>query len=114
MPENKRGIKSDLARLDAMRDEDIVYDEDSPDMGDDAEYWFNAVRNWNPVRDGFPAKQSVTLRIDEDILDWFKQDGPRYQTRMNWALRVYMDRIQRMRTKATPAKPRRRAASPRR
>lgn len=31
-----------------------------------------------PVR-----KQAVSLRIDEDVLDWFRQSGPRYQSRMN-------------------------------
>ena len=36
------------------------------------------------------AKQAISLRVDEDVLDWFKQSGPRYQTRMNAVLRSYM------------------------
>jgi len=36
-------------------------------------------------------KKQITLRIDEDILEWFKSGGEGYQTRMNDALRSYMD-----------------------
>jgi len=35
-------------------------------------------------------KQAISLRVDEDILAWFKETGPRYQTRMNAVLRCYM------------------------
>ena len=38
-----------------------------------------------------PAKQPVTLRIDEDVLVWFKAQGKGYQTRINKLLRQYMD-----------------------
>lgn len=38
-----------------------------------------------------PAKQPVTLRIDEDVLAWFKSQGKGYQTRINKLLRQYMD-----------------------
>jgi uncharacterized protein (DUF4415 family) len=38
------------------------------------------------------AKRAISLRVDEDVLDWFKQTGPRYQTRMNAVLRSYMAR----------------------
>jgi len=37
-------------------------------------------------------KQAISLRVDEDVLDWFKQTGPRYQTRMNAVLRSYVAR----------------------
>ncbi|MCI0407536.1 MAG: BrnA antitoxin family protein [Acidobacteria bacterium] len=36
------------------------------------------------------AKQAISLRVDEDILEWFRSLGPRYQTRMNAVLRSYM------------------------
>ena len=36
-------------------------------------------------------KQAVSLRIDRDILQWFRRAGPRYQTRMNAVLRSYME-----------------------
>jgi len=38
-----------------------------------------------------PAKASVSLRIDADVLKWFKAQGPGYQTRMNAVLRAFKD-----------------------
>ena len=38
-----------------------------------------------------PAKQPVTLRIDEDVLAWFKAQGKGYQTRINKLLRQYLE-----------------------
>jgi len=37
-----------------------------------------------------PIKKAVTLRVDADVLAWFKKPGPGYQTRMNRALRTAM------------------------
>jgi uncharacterized protein (DUF4415 family) len=39
-----------------------------------------------------PLKRPVTLRLDADVLAWFKKDGRRYQTRINMALRKVMER----------------------
>ncbi len=36
-------------------------------------------------------KQAISLRVDEDVLSWFKAAGPRYQSRMNAVLRSYMN-----------------------
>ncbi|HZV64974.1 MAG TPA: BrnA antitoxin family protein [Telluria sp.] len=36
-------------------------------------------------------KQIVTIRLDVDMLDWFKSAGPGYQTRINQVLREYME-----------------------
>ena len=48
---------------------------------------------WDEAELVVPApKQAISLRVDEDVLDWFKQTGPRYQTRMNAVLRSYMAR----------------------
>ena len=38
-----------------------------------------------------PVKKQVSLRIDEDILEFFKQQGSRYQTKMHAVLRAYVD-----------------------
>jgi uncharacterized protein (DUF4415 family) len=47
---------------------------------------------WTNPKVAWPQpKQLVTLRIDQDILDWFRDGGPRYQTRINVVLRAYMD-----------------------
>jgi len=39
-----------------------------------------------------PIKKPVTLRLDADVLAWFRRDGRRYQTRINGALRGVMER----------------------
>ncbi|HYM75866.1 MAG TPA: BrnA antitoxin family protein [Candidatus Dormibacteraeota bacterium] len=39
-----------------------------------------------------PLKKPVTLRLDADVIAWFKKDGRRYQTRINGALRKVMER----------------------
>lgn len=39
-----------------------------------------------------PLKKPVTLRLDADVIAWFKKDGRRYQTRINQALRKVMER----------------------
>jgi len=39
-----------------------------------------------------PLKKPVTLRLDADVIAWFKRDGRRYQTRINAALRKVMER----------------------
>ncbi len=38
-----------------------------------------------------PAKTSISLRVDQDVLDWFKAQGPGYQTRINAILRAFRD-----------------------
>jgi uncharacterized protein (DUF4415 family) len=35
-------------------------------------------------------KEPISLRVDVDVLDWFRAQGPRYQSRMNAVLRTYM------------------------
>jgi uncharacterized protein (DUF4415 family) len=49
------------------------------------DFWDAAVLV-EPVR-----KQAISLRVDEDVLAWFRQGGPRYQSRMNAVLRSYMN-----------------------
>ncbi len=56
------------------------------------------VRDWAGAKRGMfyrPIKRQLTLRIDADIVDWFKRstgDGKGYQTNINQALREYVDR----------------------
>jgi uncharacterized protein (DUF4415 family) len=38
-----------------------------------------------------PAKASISLRVDQDVLDWFKAQGAGYQTRINTVLRAFRD-----------------------
>lgn len=81
MNASKKSIKSDLPRIDAMNDEDIDYS-DSPETNED--FWKAATVNSPAV------KHQVTLRIDPDIIDFFKARGKGYQTRINAVLRSYV------------------------
>jgi uncharacterized protein (DUF4415 family) len=38
-----------------------------------------------------PSKTSISLRVDADVLRWFKAQGPGYQTRINAVLKAYKD-----------------------
>jgi len=79
---SSRSTKSDLRRVDALKDEDIDYS-DSPALDDS---FFS-----RPLVDWPPRKESVTMRLDADVLAWFKAQGCGYQTRINQLLRRYMD-----------------------
>lgn len=68
-------------KLDNMKDSDINFD-DIPEL-DDAFFKSAQIK--------LPEKQSVTIRMDSDVLDWFKQQGKGYQTRINKLLRSYME-----------------------
>jgi uncharacterized protein (DUF4415 family) len=39
------------------------------------------------------AKVPISLRVDADVLEFFRESGPRYQSRMNAVLRSYMERV---------------------
>jgi uncharacterized protein (DUF4415 family) len=38
-----------------------------------------------------PGKASISLRVDADVLEWFKAQGPGYQTKINAVLRAFKD-----------------------
>jgi uncharacterized protein (DUF4415 family) len=49
------------------------------------------------ARSGLPPsgrKMAISLRLDEEVLEWFRAQGPGYQTRMNAVLRAYMEAAQ--------------------
>ena len=79
---NKKSIKSDLARIDRMRDADIDYS-DIPPL--DRTFLKKATTPWPP------AKRQLTIRLDADVLDWLKGQGRGYQTRINRILRIVME-----------------------
>jgi uncharacterized protein (DUF4415 family) len=41
------------------------------------------------------TKTQLTLRVDSDVLEWYKKQGRGYQTRINMLLRAYMQEHQR-------------------
>ena len=71
-----------------MQDEDIDFS-DIPEVTPEMFARAVVVRKLTPRR-----KAQLTLRIDEDVLEWFKAQGRGYQTRMNLLLRAYMDEVQ--------------------
>jgi uncharacterized protein (DUF4415 family) len=78
--------RTDWNRVDALRDEDIDFRE-APEVP--PEMFARAVvrRGLKPA----PRKAQLTLRVDSDVLDWFRRQGQGYQTKINALLRAYMD-----------------------
>jgi len=77
----KRQSRTDWERVDALRDEDIDFS-DSPKLGPD--FFANAILWPGP-------KKQITLRIDPDVLTFFREHGRGYQSTMNAVLRKYME-----------------------
>ena len=79
--------KSDWARVDAMTDADIEAQmRDDPDWQD-----FKDV-DWSKAVIVYPQpKNAISIRLDQDVVDFFKATGKGYQTRINAVLRHYMD-----------------------
>lgn len=73
--------KTDWKRVVKMADDEI----DTSDIPELDEHFF---KNAKLV---VPQKQPVTLRLDADVLEWFKSQGQGYQTRINNLLRRYME-----------------------
>ncbi len=80
--------QTDFARLDKMKDEDIDYS-DAPAIT--PEMFAKAI-----VRRGLKPrlKKQITLRVDGDVLEWYKKQGRGYQTKINLLLRAYMNEHQ--------------------
>ena len=76
-----KASKTDWKRLAEMEDKDIDTS-DIAELGDD--FFLKAELK-------VPTKQPVTLRLDDDVLTWFKSQGRGYQTRINALLRTYME-----------------------
>lgn len=80
----RRKGKTDWEKLRNLTDEEIEASiANDPDWSDD---W-----NWSDaVLVIPPKKKAISIRVDEDVLDYFKQEGAGYQRRMNAVLRSYM------------------------
>jgi uncharacterized protein (DUF4415 family) len=83
MKKTAKKLAEELEALAAMPDEEIDTS-DIPEISD----WSKAVvgRFYRPV------KETVTIRLDADVLVWLKQEGKGYQTRVNKILRAVMER----------------------
>jgi uncharacterized protein (DUF4415 family) len=86
----KRPSKTDWERVDALSDEEIeraaAADPDAvPVMSE--EEWLSHARWAMPAAGG---KAAVSIRLDRNVLEWFRAQGPRYQSRINAVLRAYV------------------------
>lgn len=85
---DRTGDMTDWARVDALTDADIekavAEDPDAAPLLD--EEWFAKARLLYPQE-----KAAISIRLDQDIVDYFKSQGRGYQTRINAVLRAYMD-----------------------
>jgi uncharacterized protein (DUF4415 family) len=83
--------KTDWARLTALTDEEIEASvRNDPDWAEFKDIdWSEAVLVLPP------KKKAISIRVDEDVLDFFKHQGAGYQRRMNAVLRSYVEQKRR-------------------
>jgi uncharacterized protein (DUF4415 family) len=79
--------RTDVERIKALTEEELEASIDFEEEG--VPIWESMViGNRQP-------KQQLTIRFDQDVIDWFKSEGAGYQTRMNEVLRGYVDAMKR-------------------
>jgi uncharacterized protein (DUF4415 family) len=79
--------RTDWARVDAMTDEEI-----ERNAREDPDSVLVGSVDWSQANLVIPPnKESIHLRLDPDILAWFKSSGPGYHTRINAVLRHYVE-----------------------
>ena len=91
-PRNRRRNKESIGRMDIARvrrmSEREIEATSPPELANlPAGFWDGATL-MPPV-----IKQAISLRLDPDVLEWFREQGPRYQSRMNAVLRTYMTQM---------------------
>jgi len=86
-PSSSRASKTDWKRVRAMKHKDIEVSTEHPEAQLQHIVRGIARRGLKPV----PPKTSIALRLDADVLEWFKSQGPGYQTRINAVLRAFKD-----------------------
>lgn len=82
-----RKSRTDLKKVSRSRDADTVRDGDAPEWTPEMFGRAVARKGLKPV----PRKALLSLRIDADVVEWFRAQGPGYQSRMNALLRAYME-----------------------
>lgn len=77
----QKPTKTDFKRLESMQDNDIDYS-DLPST--QKEFWDDA-EVMMPV-----PKKHISLRLDQDVIDFFKRNGQGYQSKINAVLKTYV------------------------
>jgi len=80
MKEKKLTITQKLEKFDSIKEENIDYS-DIPEL---------ELSDFENIVEMPRFKQKITLRLDQDVLDWFKDQGKGYQTKINAVLKTYM------------------------
>ena len=86
-PSSSRTSKTDLPRVRSLKGRQIKVSAEHPEA--DVRHIVRGI-----VRHGLKpvsSKTSISLRVDADVLDWFKAQGRGYQTRINAVLRAFKD-----------------------
>jgi uncharacterized protein (DUF4415 family) len=86
-PSSSRRSQTNYRRLRSLKDRDILLAAEHPEAN--VKHIVRGI-----VRNGLkvvPPKQSVSLRLDADVLKWFKSQGTGYQTRINAVLRAFTE-----------------------
>jgi uncharacterized protein (DUF4415 family) len=78
--------QTDWKRVDALKDEDIDFS-DTPEVSPEMFARALVRRGLKPTA----RKAQLTLRLDSDVLEWFRKQGQGYQTKINALLRAYME-----------------------
>jgi len=78
----KKRSRTNWARIDALKGKAI----DTSDIPEQGTAFFKRAVLRLPE-----PKTAVTIRLDQQVLKWFKAKGPGYQTRINALLRAYME-----------------------
>jgi uncharacterized protein (DUF4415 family) len=82
-----RTSETDLVRVRGTKDKSIRLSAEHPEA--DVKHIVRGIvrRGLKPVS----GKASISLRVDADVLEWFRAKGPGYQTKMNAVLRAFKD-----------------------
>ena len=81
--ESRTDLSKVRGKSEAQLERDIADDPDFSDVPDD---WAASAEALMPS-----PKKLLSLRLDREVIDWFKLQGPGYQTRMNSVLRAFVD-----------------------
>jgi uncharacterized protein (DUF4415 family) len=78
--------RTDWAKFDALSEEELEASiaADSDDVHEEPD-WTRAIAGLPP------RKEPINIRLDADVLAWFKATGKGYQTRINNVLRAFVD-----------------------
>jgi uncharacterized protein (DUF4415 family) len=109
----KKKVYSDLNRVRKIKNRDIILDDDAPELSKEdfkkAVFFPKGVKSMGEIRKAFeekhgidisffdraeieepPLAKTISLRVPLDLLEWWRQQGKGYQTRMIALMRAYM------------------------